>query len=71
MPLVEARGGHIMTDHPTFGATDVCAAAIPTMTFKPTLHLNYAETVLPMKDGLPKLKVFPTEAGGSGEVMPE
>jgi hypothetical protein len=64
-------GDHIMTDHPTFGATDVYAAAIPTMAFKPTVHLNYAETVLPMKDGLPKLKDFPTEAGGSGEVMPE
>jgi hypothetical protein len=56
---------------PTFGATDVYAAAIPTMAFKPTVHLNYAETVLPMKDGLPKLKDFPIEAGGSGEVMPE
>jgi hypothetical protein len=64
-------GDHIMTDHPTFGATDVYAAAIPTMAFKPTVHLNYAETVLRMKDGLPKLKDFPTEAGGSGEVMPE
>ena len=41
------------------------------MAFKRTVHLNYAETVLPMKDGLPKLKDFPTEAGGSGEVTPE
>ena len=23
------------------------------------MHVNYAETVLPMKDGLPKLKDFP------------
>jgi hypothetical protein len=30
-----------------------------------------AETVPPMKDGLPKLRDFPAEAGGSGEVMPE
>jgi hypothetical protein len=27
--------------------------------------------VLPMKDGLPKLKDFPSELGGSGETMPE
>jgi hypothetical protein len=41
------------------------------LTFRPTVHLNYAETVLPMKDGLPKLKDFPVEAGGSGEAIPE
>ena len=39
--------------------------------FKPAVHLNYEETVLPMKDGLPKLKDFPKEIGGSGEAMPE
>jgi len=27
--------------------------------------------VLPMKDGLPKLKDFPEELGGSGETLPE
>ncbi|WP_119461235.1 GFA family protein [Rhodospirillaceae bacterium SYSU D60014] len=64
-------GGHIMTGHPTLGFTDVRAAAIPTMRFEPTVHLNYAEAVLPIKDGLPKLKDFPTAAGGSGETMPE
>ena len=35
------------------------------------VHVNYAETVLPMRDGLPKLKDFPKEFGGSGEVVPE
>ena len=64
-------GGHIMTFHPTFGLTDVRPAVIPSVAFKPALHLHYADTVLPMKDGLPKLKDFPTEAGGSGEVLPE
>ena len=44
---------------------------IPTLAFKPTVHLNYAETVPPVKDGLPKLSNFPTHAGGSGEVMSE
>jgi hypothetical protein len=60
-----------MVDHPSLGFTDVHAAMIPALAFKPTVHLNYAETVLPMKDGLPKLKDFPAEAGGSGEAMPE
>jgi hypothetical protein len=64
-------GGHIMTGHPGLGFTDVYAAVLPSLAFKPTVHLNYAEAVLPMRDGLPKLKDFPAEAGGSGEAMPE
>ena len=64
-------GGHVMVDHPSLGFTDVYAAILPTLAFKPTVHLNYAETVLPIKDGLPKLRDFPTVAGGSGEAMPE
>ena len=60
-----------MTDHPPFGLIDVYAATIPTLDFKPALHVNYAETVLPMKDGLPKFKDFPEPFGGSGETMAE
>ena len=64
-------GGHVLTEHPTFNLTDVYAAIIPGLTFKPAVHVNYQETVLHMKDGLPKFKDFPKEAGGSGETMPE
>jgi len=64
-------GGHVMTFHPPFGLIDVYAATIPSLGFKPGVHVNYAETVLPMKDGLPKLKDFPAELGGSGEQLPE
>ena len=64
-------GGHVLTEHPTFGLTDVYAVLIPGLTFKPAVHVNYQETVLHMKDGLPKFKDFPKEAGGSGETMPE
>jgi hypothetical protein len=64
-------GGHLMTHHPTFGLTDVFAATIPGVEFKPGVHVNYAETVLPMKDGLPKLRDFPKELGGSGEAIAE
>ncbi|MCB1354328.1 MAG: GFA family protein [Rhodobacteraceae bacterium] len=64
-------GGHVLTEHPPLGLTDVYAATIPTVTFVPGVHVNYAETVLPMKDGLPKLHDFPAEFGGSGEVMAE
>ena len=64
-------GGHVMTNHPPIGLVDVYAATLPTLKFAPGVHVNYAQTVLPMRDGLPKLKDFPKEFGGSGETMPE
>jgi hypothetical protein len=64
-------GGHVMTGHPTLGVIDVYAATIPSLEFRPEVHINYAETVLPMRDGLPKFKDFPIEAGGSGETLAE
>jgi len=64
-------GGHLMTRHPPLNMIDVFAATIPDLEFAPQLHVNYAESVLPMRDGLPKLKDFPAEFGGSGEVMSE
>jgi hypothetical protein len=64
-------GGHVMARHPPLGMIDVYAAMIPTLAFKPGVHVNYAETVLPMRDGLPKLRDFPAEFGGSGQMVPE
>ena len=64
-------GGHLMTNHPSLGMVDVFAATLPTLKFAPAVHVNYSETVLPMKDGLPKLRDFPKEFGGSGEAVPE
>ena len=64
-------GGHLLSEHPVWGVTDVAAAVIPTLSFKPALHVNYESTVLPMRDGLPKQKDFPAEMGGSGELLPE
>jgi hypothetical protein len=64
-------GGHVMTDHPAMGCVDVRTGIIPSFAFEPSVHLNYAETVLPVKDGLPKLNDFPAHAGGSGKTLPE
>ena len=64
-------GGHLYTDHPPGDFTDVYAAILPSVEFQPALHVNYESTVLRMRDGLPKLKDFPAEMGGSGEVLPE
>ena len=60
-----------MTNHPTIGLVDVFAATIPTLTFTPGVHVNYAETVLPMRDGLPKLKDFPSRVRRLGEAVAE
>lgn len=64
-------GGHVMTDHPTWGVTDVYAAVIPDFPFKAGLHVNYQEHVVGMKDGLPKQKDLPKEMGGSGVLLAE
>ena len=64
-------GGHVMTNHPPLGLVDVYAATIPALKFSPGVHVNYAETVLPMRDGLPKFKDFPKEFGGSGDMIAE
>lgn len=64
-------GGHLITRHPELGLTDVRPAVLPSVAFKPSVHLNYAETVLRMRDGLAKLRDFPAAAGGSGETLPE
>lgn len=64
-------GGHILTEHPGMGLTDVYSAIIPDLPYRPGLHVHYQESVLPIKDGLPKMKDIPAELGGSGEVVAE
>ena len=64
-------GGHLFTDHPGFKLIDVYAALLPGLTFQPGVHVNYQETRLRMHDGLPKMKDFPKEMGGSGEMLPD
>ena len=64
-------GGHIFTEHPGMALIDVYAASIPYFPFQPGIHVNYQETVLRMKDGLPKMKDMPKEMGGSGMSLAE
>ncbi|HQT61865.1 MAG TPA: GFA family protein [Acidiphilium sp.] len=64
-------GGHIMANHPPLGLVDVFSATIPTLDHKPGLHVNYSETVLRIRDGLPKFADFPAEFGGSGTLIAE
>lgn len=59
-------GGHLFTEHPGWGLTDVYAAVIPDFPYHAGIHVNYQETKLRIKDGLPKMKDLPKEMGGSG-----
>lgn len=47
-------GGHLLTEHPALDVIDVYAAIISTLDFKPSVHVHHQETVLPVRDGLPK-----------------
>jgi hypothetical protein len=64
-------GGHLFSELPNWDLVDVYPSLIPSLTFEPAVHVHYQETVLPMKDGLPKLKDLPRELGGSGDTLPE
>jgi hypothetical protein len=64
-------GGHVFTEHPALKLIDVYASSIPEFPFKAGVHVHYQETVLRIKDGLPKLKDLPKEMGGSGEALVE
>ncbi|HEX5960264.1 MAG TPA: GFA family protein [Rhodanobacteraceae bacterium] len=64
-------GGHVLTEHPAWGLVDVYAAVIEDFDFAPGVHVHYAESVLPIRDGVTKLKDLPEAMGGSGAAMAE
>ncbi|WP_250536812.1 GFA family protein [Caballeronia sp. AZ10_KS36] len=64
-------GGHLFTEHPHWGLTDVYAAVIDDFPYEPGVHVHYKESKLPMKDGLPKMQDLPKEMGGSGTSVAE
>ena len=67
----EKCGGHLFTAHPSLGLVDVYAATIPDFPFQAGVHVNYQETQLRIRDGLPKMQDYPAEMGGSGVILPE
>jgi hypothetical protein len=64
-------GGHVLTEHPGMGLTDVYPALIADFAFEPHLHVHYGESVLPVRDDLPKQKDMPGEMGRSGVLVAE
>lgn len=64
-------GGHLLTEHPELDLTDVYPAILSEFPFSPGVHVHYQETVLRIRDGLPKFRDLPEEIGGSGISMEE
>ncbi|MEY8842950.1 GFA family protein [Cribrihabitans sp. XS_ASV171] len=59
-------GGSVCTFLPRKRMYDIFAGVLPGFQFRPAMHINYAERVLSMDDGLPKFRDMPESAGGSG-----
>lgn len=64
-------GGHILTEHPELGLTDVYAALLPDLKFEPGVHAHFQESVLRIHDSIVKFKDLPEDIGGSGVTMDE
>jgi len=62
-------GGHLLTEHPKWGLTDIYAAILPELKFQPGVHVNYQETILHLDDGLPKMRDLPGDLGGSNTLV--
>lgn len=64
-------GGHMMSQHPGMGKTDVYLNIVPGIKHKGVFHVYYGEKTMSVPDGLPKFKDLPAEFGGSGEMIDE
>ena len=62
-------GGHVLSEHPEMGMTDVYLNIVPTLTHQGAMHIFYGEKSMSVPDGLPKFKDMPAEFGGSGEML--
>ncbi|HSS65510.1 MAG TPA: GFA family protein [Gammaproteobacteria bacterium] len=67
----EKCGGHLLTESAESGFSDVFPALVSDFEFRPAMHVHYRESVLRIKDGLPKWRDLPDKAGGSGKLLAE
>ncbi|MGK0472745.1 MAG: hypothetical protein ACJAR0_003234 [Candidatus Azotimanducaceae bacterium] len=63
-------GGPVLIRHPKLNLTDVPAGNIKGLKFEPSIHVNYAERVVDLRDGLPKFAAMP-DAEGNGLLLEE
>ncbi|WP_370453246.1 GFA family protein [Salinisphaera sp. LB1] len=65
----ETCGTHLFSEIPRMGLRSVNAFLLPSKEFNPKLHVQCQHAVLPIVDNLPHFKDFPSEGGGSGELV--
>jgi hypothetical protein len=71
MCFCSACGGNLMAESGATRLVDVFPMILKNFRFEPIAHVNYAERVIDMRDGLPKFRDMPQAAGGSGERIVE
>lgn len=54
-------GGAVPTEAPSLGMTDVYPFLLEDFSFVPAVHIQCAESVLPIEDGLPHFDRWPTQ----------
>jgi hypothetical protein len=54
----QACGGHLLTEHPLWLVTEVPAAILPDLQFKPAVHLHYAKLFSTLGMVFPSRKTF-------------
>lgn len=64
-------GGSVMSNITQAGLIDLYPPVIPTFNFTPEAHVNYAERMIDIKDGLPKFVKMPDPETGLGEMLDE
>ncbi len=64
-------GGNVFNSLPDLDLVAVYPNLVPELRHEPTMHLYYKDKTISIKDGLPKFSDFPTEFGGSGEMLSE
>lgn len=64
-------GGNVFNSLPDMDLIAVYPNLVPELEHEPTMHLYYKDKTISIKDGLPKFSDFPTEFGGSGEMLAE
>lgn len=64
-------GGGVMSEITRAGLIDLYPPVIPGFAFEPQAHVNYAERIISMKDGLPKFAKMPDPATGQGAMIEE
>jgi hypothetical protein len=62
-------GTRLYAEPPGMGVKGVVAAILPAGTFEPAFHIQCQHAQLPVRDGLPKYKGFPSAFGGSDDTV--